>query len=79
MLGRLDSDERARLTPVDVIYYGVALLLLGFLAAPMYTVMNDNAGELGTGTAYIFQLAFPSMVVTIMFVVYLTGASGGGK
>ncbi|WP_049970762.1 hypothetical protein [Haladaptatus cibarius] len=73
------SDTRGRLTPVDVVYYGVAVLLLGFLAEPMYTVMNDNAGELGTGTAYLFQLAFPAMVVTVLTVVYLTGVSGGAK
>ena len=72
-------DDRARLTPVDIVYYGVAVLLLGFLAQPMYQVLNDNAGELGTGEAYLFQLVFPALVVTIMVVVYLTGASGGAS
>lgn len=73
------SDTRARLTPVDVVYYGVALLILAFFAGPMYTVMNDNAGQLGTGTAYLYQLVFPGLVATLIFVVYLTGASGGGR
>ncbi|WP_423745095.1 hypothetical protein V5735_03455 (plasmid) [Haladaptatus sp. SPP-AMP-3] len=76
---RDNSDVRGRLTPVDVVYYGVAVLLLGFLAKPMYLVMNDNGGELGTGTAYLFQLVFPAMVVTVLVVVYVTGASGGAK
>ncbi len=73
------SDNRGRLTPVDIVYYGVAVLLLGFLAEPMYTVLNDNAGSLDTGTAYLFQLVFPALVVSVLTVVYLTGASGGAK
>lgn len=71
--------ERARLTPVDIVYYGVAVLLLGLLASPMYTVLNDNAGELGTGEALLFQMMFPAMLLTVMGIVYLTGATGGTK
>lgn len=73
------GDDRARLTPVDVVYYGVALMLLGFLARPMYRVMNDNAGAVGTGTAYIFQMVYPALLVTLLVVVYTTGASGGAR
>lgn len=75
----LELGSRGRLTPVDVVYYGTALLLLSFLAAPMYQVMNDNASSLGAGSGYLFQLVFPAMVITIVSVVYLTGASGGGQ
>lgn len=79
MLGHIRTDDRARLTPVDIVYYGVALLLLGFLAEPMYLVLNDQAGELGTGSGLLFQMIFPSLVVTLMFVVFLTGVSGGAN
>lgn len=69
--------DRARLTPVDVVYYGVAVFLLGILAGPIYTVLDDSSGSLGTAEAYLFQLVFPAMVLTVLTVVYVTGASGG--
>jgi ABC-type transport system involved in cytochrome c biogenesis permease subunit len=72
-------DVRARLTPVDVVFYGVALLLLSFMAEPIYTTLRDNADRLGTGEAYLFQLIFPAMILTLISVVYLTGASGGAR
>lgn len=72
-------DERGRLTPVDVIFYGVALLLMGFLAAPIYSTLNANASSMGTGVGYLFQLVFPALVITILYRVYTTGASGGGR
>lgn len=72
-------DYRARLTPVDVVYYGVALFLLAILAEPMYIVLTDNAHRLGTGEGYLFQLIFPALLLTLASVVYLTGASGGAQ
>lgn len=80
MLGQqLLRDDRARLTPVDIVYYGVALFLLSIFARPIYQVLNDNAGELGTGEALVFQMVFPALVVTLLFVVFLTAASGGAS
>lgn len=70
-------DDRARLTPVDVVIYGVAFMLLAIFAPMVYTVMRDNAGFLGTGEAYLFQMVVPALIVTLMFVVYLTAVSGG--
>lgn len=69
--------DRGRLTPVDIVFYGVALFLLGILAGPIYTVLADSAGSLGTGTELLFHMVFPAMILTIMTVVYLTGATGG--
>jgi len=73
--------NRARLTPVDVVFYGVALALLAFFAEPIYTVMRDSAsaGHLQTGEAYLFQIIFPALIVTIIIVTYLTAASGGAR
>ena len=72
-------DDRARLTPIDIVYYGVGLFLLGVFAKPIYMVLNGNAGELGTGAGLLFQMIFPSMVVTLMVVVFVTAVSGGRK
>lgn len=72
-------DQRARLTPIDVVIYGVVGLLLAIFGPMIYTVLRDSAGSLGTGEAYLFQMVFPAMIVTLMFVVYLTAVSGGAK
>lgn len=71
--------DRARLTPVDVVFYGVALLLLAFMAEPMYSTLRDNAGHLGTGEAYLFQMIYPATILTLMSVIWLTAASGGAR
>ena len=76
---RFGADDRARLTPVDVVYFGVGFLILAFMAKPIYTVLNSNASELSAGAAYLYQMIFPAMIITLHTVVYLTGASGGGK
>lgn len=72
-----EKTARGRLTPVDIVFYGVAVFLVGQLSVPIYTVLSNNAGEMGTGTAYLFQMVFPGLVMTILIVVYLTGATGG--
>ena len=69
-------DVRARLTPVDVIYIGIALFILGNLAPAVYTTFSNNAGEMSTGAVYVWQLIFPGMIMTIIIVTYVTGVSG---
>lgn len=71
--------DRARLTPVDVIIYGVALFLLASLIGPIYTLLDAKAGELSMGTGLLFQMIVPAMLVMLLSVVYLTGASGGAQ
>jgi hypothetical protein len=70
-------NTRARLTPVDVVFIGVAIFVLGNLAPAVYTVLSNNSGELSTGAAYLFQLVFPGLIMTILIVTYVTGVSGG--
>jgi len=69
--------DRARLTPIDAIFIGVAIFVLGNLAPAVYTVFSNNAGSMSTGTAYVWQLIFPGLIVTILVVTYVTGVSGG--
>jgi hypothetical protein len=69
--------DRARLTPVDAVFIGVAIFILGNLAQPVYTVLANNVGEMSTGAAYVWQLVFPGMIMTILVVIYVTGVSGG--
>jgi len=70
-------SARARLTPVDVVFFGVAIFVLTLLAEPMYTTMHNRAGALGTGEAYIFQLIFPAAIGTVFVLLIATAASGG--
>lgn len=71
--------QRARLTPVDVVFFAVAFLLLSVFTPMIYTVLNDHAGSLGTGSGYIMQMIVPALIVTLLSLVVLTGASGGTR
>lgn len=71
-------NDRARLTPVDVIYIGVGIAVLAFLVEPLYMLMNANAGELGKAEAFLFQMIVPGIVMTILYVMYSTAISGPG-
>lgn len=73
------SADRGRLTPVDVLLFGAAALVLLLMAGPWYTMLSQNASELGAGSGYVFQLVFPVLVITLLYCIYVTGASGGGR
>lgn len=72
--------DRARLTPVDVIFIGVGIAVFVFLAEPLYTVMDQQAaaGTLDTPEAYLFQLIPGALVITLMYVMYATAVGGSG-
>lgn len=74
---RPSTTARGRLTPVDVVFYGVAIFILAIMASPIYTLLSQNSGSLQTGEAYLFQMVFPALIGTIMTVIILTAASGG--
>lgn len=69
--------SRARLTPVDIVYYGVVLTTLAIMAEPIYNALTNNAASLGTSEAYVFQLVFPAAIVTVLTMIYYTAVSGG--
>lgn len=71
--------DRARLTPVDVVFFGVVIFILGHLAGPVYQILSENSADLGTGTAYMFYMIFPAMILTVLSLVYLTAVSGGAS
>lgn len=68
--------NRARLTPVDVVFAATSLAMVAFFAQPVYTALNDNADALGTGAAYMFQMLMPALIVTLLFVVFATAVGG---
>jgi len=71
--------DRARLTPVDVVFFGVVIFILGHLAGPVYQILAENSADLGTGTTYLFQMIFPAMILTVLSLVFLTAVSGGAS
>lgn len=69
--------ERARLTPVDVVYIAVGLAALAFLAEPLYTALDSV--ELSTGATLLFQMLPPALVTMILFVTYRISLIGSGS
>lgn len=71
--------DRARLTPVDVVFYAVALFLLAIMVQPVYTLLAAKAGDLSKGVGLLMQIVFPLLILSIFTVIYATSASGGAR
>lgn len=67
---------RAQLTIPDMVLTAAALVVLYPLAAAFYKILDANAGELGTGTAYLFQMVVPGLVVTLLVIVFAIAVGG---
>lgn len=72
------GDARARLTPVDIVMLVASVAVLGMLAGPIFSILDQQAGVLGTGPAYLFRMAVPGMVATVLVVTYAIAVGGGG-
>lgn len=62
--------DRGRLTPVDVVFFGVGFTALAFLGEPFYSLLSQNSGDLGTGTEFLFTMIVPGLVLTLLFSIY---------
>ncbi|WP_147435662.1 hypothetical protein [Halobellus sp. Atlit-38R] len=71
--------DRARLTPVDVVFFGVVIFILGHLAGPVYQILGEHSTDLGTAETYLFSMIFPAMILTVLSMIYLTAVSGGAS
>lgn len=69
-------DQRARLTPVDVAYIAIAVFILGILVGPIYSLLNGNAGALGTGDIYMFRIVVPGALIAIFVTIMATAVEG---
>lgn len=70
-------NERARLTPVDVVYIAVGLAVLAFLSEPFYTALESSG--LSTDTALMFSMLPPALMTMILYVTYTTSLIGSGR
>lgn len=71
------GDTRARLTIIDVVWITAALFVAGVLIGPIFTALENNAGSLGTGEAYLFQMVPAGIVLTILIVLWQIAVTGG--
>jgi len=69
---------RAQLTIPDLVYFAAGLVALAGLAPVLYAVLDSSAGDLGTGSAFLYQAIVPGLVVTMLIILFAI-ASGGGQ
>lgn len=69
-------SDRARITPVDVVFIGVSLGLLVFLFEPVYQLLGDS--NLGAGTELLFRMTLPGLAAMLLFVTYRVSLLGSG-
>lgn len=62
-------SERGRLTPVDVVFFGMAGALVLILGPVFLEVLDANAGRISTPTAFLFQLIVPGLLMTLLSIV----------
>lgn len=70
------DTDRARLTIGDMIYYGATLVFVAPLLVVFLNGLDNNAGQLGVGEAYLFQLLAPVFILTLLAVIWFTAVVG---
>jgi len=70
--------DRGQLTIPDMVFFGAALVIIAGLAEPIYDLLNQQAGELGTGAGYLLQMVVPGLLITLL-IIFFAIASGGGQ
>lgn len=65
-------DERARLTPVDIAYVGVAVFIFLMLVPSIYELFNLNVASLGQGDAYLLRMIIPGAILAVLAYVMAT-------
>jgi len=68
--------DRGRLTVPDIVYITATLAFVGALAPVFYNGLDANAGELGTGEAYLFLLIGPLLTLVLMSVIWFKATEG---
>jgi len=64
-------DERARLTPVDVVFFGMGGALVLILGPVLVEVLDESSASLSTPTAFLFQLIVPGLLMTLLVMVLI--------
>jgi len=73
---RLTSEQRARLTLVDMINIAVSVAVLAFLGIPFYEILRSQAGDLGAGVELLLQAMVPALLIALLIVIYSVAVTG---
>lgn len=76
VLDRLQSDDRARITPPDVVLGLASLAFLGALVPVFYDSLGKRVGSLGQGELMLFQLVVPGVILVFLSMVYVKATAG---
>lgn len=68
--------DRGRLTPVDVVVFLVVVAVVGTLGPIYLDLMSQNLFQANTATAWFARLIMPTLVLTLLAMVYVNAAQG---
>lgn len=72
----LRRDRRGRVTIPDVVFALMSLAVLGALWPVFRSSLADNAGEVGTGTGYLFGLWLPLAILVFLTMIWRAAVGG---
>lgn len=70
-------DDRARLTVPDVLWILMSLAFVSALWPVVTNGLESNAGEIGTGPLFLFQLVLPISLLVLLAMIYRKAVGGG--
>lgn len=73
-----EQTDRGQLTIPDMVYFGAGLVVLAGLAPAIYRLLNDQAGTLSTGSAYLLQMVVPGILITMLIIFFAIAVGGEG-
>lgn len=73
------SPDRARLTPVDVVFFLVGVAILGALGPIYLDQMSQNLFQATPATAWFARLLIPTILLTVLALVYVNARQGVGS
>lgn len=70
------GDTRGRLTVPDIAFVTFSLAIVAALYPVFWDRFQANLGVMSTGTAYLFQLILPLLVLVMLGTVYVKATAG---
>lgn len=68
--------DRARLTPVDVVFFLVSIVMLGALAPVFLDFLSQNAYQATTPQVWLLRLLLPTIALTVLALIYTNAVEG---
>ena len=74
----MTAHDRGRLTIPDALFLVFGVGMMGALIPVFYDLLGQNAAELSTGEALLWQALPPALIVVMFALIYITAVGGGG-